>query len=193
MFTFFRGKMLSLNLVILLIGIFLNYMVINYLINYPLNPVKLSGYEGKKGTFGFKGDKGGLGVLGPGGQIGNSGPIGEAGKKGFVGMRGQLYKFGKTTNDCMNDPNCRWGEPDPEWLNIVDSLKNNPSRISSTFRYRQGNAEQDNLKDFFRGNTPAIKNIVNTEPTVQLRPCITCEHCDPPAPWDDILGNPYLQ
>ena len=103
MFTFFRGKMLFLNIIIISIGVFLNLMVINYLINYPLNPVKISGQEGKKGNYGLKGNKGGLGVIGPFGFRGNPGPVGETGKKGFVGVRGQLFKFGATSNKCMND------------------------------------------------------------------------------------------
>ena len=190
MFTFFRGKMLSLNVVILLIGIFINYMIINYLINYPLNPSRLSGQEGKKGNIGLKGDRGGLGSIGPLGLKGNPGPVGETGKKGFVGVRGQLHKFGKTSDECMNNPDCNWSEPDPEWINKVKSLKNDKSRISSTFRYRPSSNNQDNLKDFYRGKK---ENILNTEPIVQLRPCVTCNHCDPPAPWDDMLENPYSQ
>ena len=49
-----------------------------------------------------------------------------------------------------------------------------------------------NLKDFYRGNTETV-NFKNTVPTVQLRPCVTCDNCDPPAPWDLTLENPYVQ
>lgn len=167
-------------------------MVINYLINYPLNPVKISGQEGKKGNYGLKGNKGGLGVIGPFGFRGNPGPVGETGKKGFVGVRGQLFKFGATSNKCMNDSECNWGNINEKWINKVKSLKNDPSRISSTFRYRPFARNQDNLKDFYRGNTETV-NFKNTVPTVQLRPCVTCDNCDPPAPWDLTLENPYVQ
>ena len=114
-------------------------------------------------------------------MIGNPGPIGETGKKGYVGIRGQLYKFGKTSKECMEDPNCNWGDVNEEWLNLVKESKNKDFRLSSTHRFREKSDNQDNLNDFYRGNTSISKNMDKTEPILQLRPCVTCDHCDPPS------------
>ena len=87
----------------------------------------------------------------------------------------------------MNSNNCDWGKKNKNWTNTVDDVfKSNPSRISSTATYKQNSDNQDNLKDFRRGNELS-NNLSNNNPIIQLRPCITCNNCDPPASWDSIL------
>ena len=192
MFTFFKKGMFGLAIGILIVGFLINYIVIQYLVNYPLNPNYIGGKQGKVGSKGTTGKKGKIGHIGPIGLRGESGPVGETGKKGFIGVRGQLFKFGNTTEECMNNENCDWSKPSEYWLDKVKKLEKDPHRVSSTFRYRDGSSKQDNLKDFQRGNRAVEKNINNNDPIIQLRPCVTCDHCDPPAPWDSLLGNPHL-
>ena len=179
--------MLILYIFIVIIGVYLNYLVINYLVNYPLNPSRISGKLGKKGKKGSKGLKGEFGKIGGYGEVGNAGPSGEDGDKGNIGVRGQLWKFGPTNHNCRNDPSCDWASPNSDWERYVNSdLKNNSSQISATYKYRKNSEYQDNLNDFRRGNNFS-NNMINNEPMVQLRPCVTCNYCDPPAFWDSTL------
>ena len=193
--------MLLAIILFIIASFFINYLIVSYVINGPLNPTKLSGSSGSTGIIGYKGRKGVLGLTGPTGFDGAGGPTKSPGSDGPIGVRGSFFKIGNTSNACRNNPQCAWHSQSTDWRDKSNALGRDPLfRASSTFAWRGGGSAQDNLKDFWMGDDAMTTN----EPVIQLRPCITCNNCDPPpytkihsgprtTPeyWDDIIGNPY--
>lgn len=105
-------------IVIITIGIILNFIIMKYITGSLYSENKMRGRQGITGSKGLHGLYGIPGEIGPRGPRGESGPQGELGEKGNIGNQGIIYKYSNISDSDSNN----WWEENRE---TRDSSNNN--------------------------------------------------------------------